>query len=77
MARRTLRGAERRAETTVVLTGSGLTLDQLIAVARHGEQVALAPDAVARMRKAREVVDRAFERGDPVYGVASAVGVLK
>src|SRR5439155_2866476 len=77
MARRTLRGAERRAETTVVLTGSGLTLDQLIAVARHGEQVALAPDAVARMRRARDVVDRAFERGDPVYGLTTAVGVLK
>ena len=59
----------------VVLTGFDLTLEQLVAVARERGLVALHPDAVERMRAAREVVERALERGDEVYGLTTGVGI--
>ena len=45
---------------TVVLTGSALTLDELVRVARDGEAVALAPDVGERMARARRTVDAAL-----------------
>jgi histidine ammonia-lyase len=62
---------------TVVLTGSTLSLEQLVAVARDGERVAIEPGAIERMGAARAVVDAALERGEPVYGLTTGVGVLK
>lgn len=62
---------------TVVLTGRDLTRAELIRVARGGEAVALDPAAIATMRTSRAVVERSMERADPVYGLSTAVGVLK
>jgi histidine ammonia-lyase len=62
---------------TVILTGRSLTLDELVRVARDGEAVALDPRVPERMRRSRAVVERALQRGDPVYGLTTAVGVLK
>ena len=41
---------------TIMLNGSDLTVTQVVAVARHGEAVTLAPAAIAAMRQARTVV---------------------
>ena len=38
---------------TVTLRGAGLTEDQVVAVARHGEHVALAAAARTRMERSR------------------------
>lgn len=62
---------------TVVLTGRSLDREQLVRVARDGARVAIDLDAIARMRASREVVDRALAEGRPVYGLSTAVGVLK
>jgi histidine ammonia-lyase len=62
---------------TVVLTGRDLDRDQVVRVAREQEPVELAPEARARMAQTRDVVRAALERGDPVYGSNTAVGVLK
>jgi len=62
---------------TVVLTGSDLTLDELVRVSRAGERVELAPGAAGRMREARAVVERAVERGEAVYGVTTGVASRK
>ena len=62
---------------TVVLTGTDLTVDDVVRVARDGERVALAPEAVERMRSARAVVEGAIERGDPVYGLTTGVASRK
>jgi histidine ammonia-lyase len=62
---------------TVVLEGHSLTIDDLVRVARGGEQVELATEAVERMRAARAVVERAVERGDRVYGLTTGVGARK
>src|SRR2546430_254338 len=49
---------------TVVLTGSGLTVDEVVRIARHGEHVELAPDVRERVRSGREVVERALAPGE-------------
>jgi histidine ammonia-lyase len=62
---------------TVVLTGDGLTLDEVVRVARADEDVELAAEARARMIETRALVERAVERGDVVYGVTTGVGARK
>ena len=63
---------------TVVLTGSALTLDELVRVARDGEAVAL----VARRGRAHGALARSRSTPPspaaiPVYGLTTGVGVLK
>ncbi len=61
----------------IVLTGHDLTRDQLLRIARAGELCELDPTALEAMGAGRAVVDRALARGDQVYGLSTAVGVLK
>jgi histidine ammonia-lyase len=61
----------------IVLNGSDLTVTEVIAVARHGEPVMLAPGALETMSQAREVVAAALRAGTPVYGLTTGVGERK
>jgi histidine ammonia-lyase len=61
----------------IVLTGSDLTIDDVVAIARTGDTVTLDAGASARMSATRAIVDRTLERGDEVYGLNTGVGVLK
>jgi histidine ammonia-lyase len=62
---------------TVELTGSGLTLDEVLRVARGRESVALADEARGRMRERRAVVERVARDGTPTYGVTTGVGMRR
>jgi histidine ammonia-lyase len=62
---------------TISLNGSDLTVTQVVAVARHGETVALAPEAIAAMRRSRAIVQDALAGGEPVYGLTTGVGERK
>jgi histidine ammonia-lyase len=62
---------------TVVLTGSDLSIEDLVRVARDAEPVRLDDGAIARMRATRAVVEQTLERGDAVYGLTTGVGVQK
>src|SRR5580658_2675448 len=62
---------------TIMLNGSDLTVTEVIAAARHGEPVALAPEAITAMRQARAVVQEVMARGEPVYGLTTGVGERK
>lgn len=62
---------------TVSLTGRGLTVDEVVRVARRGERVELAAEAVELMRERRGLVVRVIARGDAVYGLTTGVGVRK
>src|SRR5439155_243117 len=66
-----------RATMTVVLTGSTLGLEQVLAVARGGASVELDPAALERMARARAVADRYLAAGETVYGLSTGVGVRK
>ena len=63
--------------STVRLSGSQLTLDELVQVARHGARVELSDGALERMQATRAVVDRSLARSDTVYGLTTGVGVKK
>jgi histidine ammonia-lyase len=63
--------------TQVVLDGRSLTVEEVVAVARAGAPVKLAPAAIERMRETRAVVERALQRGDAVYGMTTGVGARK
>lgn len=62
----------------VSLTGENLTIEQVEAVGRWGEEVdRLDADVVSRLRASRSWVDRALaEDAAPVYGVTTGVGPL-
>jgi histidine ammonia-lyase len=60
----------------VTLRGAGLGEEQVVAVARHGEKVALAPAARTRMERSRTRVERAAASREPVYGVSTGFGAL-
>ena len=62
---------------TVVLTGSDLTLEQLVRVARSGEKVEISSEALMRMERTRAVVARVVESDLTVYGVTTGVGARK
>ena len=62
---------------TIVLNGSDLTVTQVVAAARYGEAVALAPEAITAMRRSRAVVQEILARGEPVYGLTTGVGERK
>jgi histidine ammonia-lyase len=62
---------------SVLVSGAGLTLTDLVRVAREDVPVALAPGARERMLASRQVVERSVLDGASVYGLSTAVGVLK
>jgi histidine ammonia-lyase len=62
---------------TVVLTGAGLSVEDVVRVAREGVNVELDPAALERMRRAREVVDATLASGGTLYGLSTGVGVRK
>lgn len=61
---------------TIEIRGAGLTLEQVAAVARGGAPVRLAPGAVAGLRRARAVVERAAAQDAPAYGINTGLGRL-
>ena len=60
---------------TIHLDGPGVTIDEVVAVARGDEPVELTDAAVARMDAAREIVERLAE-GEPKYGISTGFGAL-
>jgi histidine ammonia-lyase len=62
--------------STVTLDGRSLTISDVVAVARHGAQVAAAPAARQRARQARASVEAALARGETIYGVNTGFGKL-
>jgi histidine ammonia-lyase len=59
------------------VTGSTLTLDDLVAVARHDVKVVLDSQAIDRMQASRDVVERVLARDEPIYGLSTGVAELK
>ncbi|HOL73556.1 MAG TPA: histidine ammonia-lyase [Bryobacteraceae bacterium] len=59
-----------------VLDGEHLTIEEVVETAAGGGPVSLAPEAIAKMQRSREVVERLAASGEPVYGVNTGVGQL-
>jgi len=59
---------------TIILTGTGVTIDDVVRVARAAAPVELGPAARERVSAARVVVDRLAQSETAIYGVNSALG---
>ena len=59
---------------TLIITGSGLTIEDVVNVARHGQKVELHPDAVARINKCRAMLEKKIEANEIMYGVNTGIG---
>jgi len=60
----------------VPLDGRSLTIERFLGVVRGGTTVALAPEALAKVRASRAAVERAVVSGKAVYGVTTGFGAL-
>src|SRR5437773_7356430 len=58
----------------ILLDGSSLTIEQLVAIADRAEHVALGSDARERVRASRAVVDRRARGDEPAYGINTGFG---
>lgn len=61
---------------TVIIEPTGMTPDQVRAVARDGARAELDPAAVAVMTRSRDIVESIERDGRPVYGVSTGFGAL-
>lgn len=59
---------------TIILDGSNLTIEKLVAVARHGEKVELAPEAAERINICRALLEEKIEASEIMYGVNTGIG---
>src|ERR1700761_8381596 len=57
---------------TITLNGRDLTVTQVVAAARHGETVALAPESLAAMRRSRAIVQAVPAGGGAILGLANS-----
>ena len=60
--------------TTVEIGGTHVTVEDVVAVARGGATVGVAPAVPERLRKARDVLDRVASAGQRIYGLNTGLG---
>jgi histidine ammonia-lyase len=58
----------------ITITGKNLTIEDIVAVARHGERVELHPDARERIARCRAFLDQRLEAREIMYGVNTGIG---
>ncbi|MFC1483653.1 histidine ammonia-lyase [Candidatus Neomarinimicrobiota bacterium] len=59
---------------TCVLEGSGLTIERLVGIARHGDKVELHPDALERIKLCRSMLEEKIQEREIMYGVNTGIG---
>jgi len=58
----------------IILDGSSLTIEKLVAIARSGEKVALAPDALERIQVCRAMLEEKLAAHETMYGTNTGIG---
>ncbi len=59
---------------TILLDGSALTIEKLVAIARKGEKVALDPAALERIKVCRAMVEQKLAAKEIMYGTNTGIG---
>jgi len=60
----------------VVLDGHSLTIEDVVAIARNRRAVKLHPDAITRVNRCRELLERKIGSREIMYGVNTGIGEL-
>ncbi len=58
----------------IVLDGSSLTIEKLVAIARHNEKVELAPEALERIKICRAMLEEKLAAREIMYGTNTGIG---
>ncbi len=58
----------------IEINGSELTIEKLVAIAREGRQVELAPAALQRITHCRSLLEEKIQAGEIMYGVNTGIG---
>src|SRR5512136_2151835 len=59
---------------TITLDGSSLTIENLVAIARYGEKVELAPAALERIKVCRAMLEEKLANHETMYGTNTGIG---
>ena len=59
---------------TIILDGSSLTIEKIVAIARIGEKVALAPAALERIQDCRSMLEEKLAAHETMYGTNTGIG---
>jgi histidine ammonia-lyase len=59
---------------TIVLDGSGLTVEKIVRIARYGEKVELSPDSLERINACRRMLEEKIEAREIMYGTNTGIG---
>ena len=60
----------------VMLNGNDLSIEDVVRVARGGEKVAIAPEAIGRIEKCRAMLEKKVRNRETMYGVTTGIGEL-
>lgn len=61
---------------TITIDGDHLKIEEIVAVARQGALVELAPSARKSIARSREWVENIISREEPVYGINTGFGIF-
>ncbi len=59
---------------SIVIDGSNLTIEKLVAIARRDEKVELHPAALERIKQCRAMLEKKIKAGEIMYGVNTGIG---
>ncbi len=59
---------------TLIIKGAGITIEDVVKVARCNERVELDPKAIERINTCRAMLERKIEAGEIMYGVNTGIG---
>lgn len=60
----------------VVIDGKSLKIEDVVNVARNNEKVELSKDAIERIKKCRQMLEKKIEKKEIMYGVNTGIGEL-
>jgi histidine ammonia-lyase len=61
---------------TVLIDGEHLTLEQVLEVAEERAKVKVSPSVEKKVKRSRDFIEKALERGEKIYGVTTGFGLL-
>ena len=59
---------------SIILNGSGLTVEKLVRVARHNEKVELDKNALERIKVCRAMLEKKIQAKEIMYGTNTGIG---
>ncbi|HIH00010.1 MAG TPA: aromatic amino acid lyase, partial [Thermoplasmata archaeon] len=59
---------------TIEISGSGLSIEKLMKIARHNEEIQLHPDALTRIKACRMMLENKIKAHEIMYGVNTGIG---